>query len=175
MNRNGVPSDDVAQTLLTSIGVRLSELERRACWPGMTRAAFSDTMEPGFLGPELMTTPGYPTYTMQTATLTLDPGRWVVAYRSTMTIAASDGGEVGMISTAVVDGVTITKTSRGGRKTKFPIGFGDGYTLSNAMELLAETSIVLSLPVFWGYQPLVDPLPYLFSSFVGASIVAFPG
>lgn len=160
--------------MLTNVDRRMTAAERRATWPGAVRSAWEDVLDPSYPGPEEMTTPGYPTYFAETASLTLDPGRWVVVYRATLAIAASDGGEVGMVSTAVVDGVTTTKVSRGGGATT-PVGSGNSYTLSNALEVIAVDTIELSLPVYWGYEPLVDMVPYLFYSLFGASIVAYPG
>ena len=171
--RSVVPPPRAFSDLLDRTLVRLTEAERRAAWPSRTRTAVLESMDP-LPSPELMNTPGYPTYTTPTVSLGLDPGRWIVMFRAALSIAASDGGEVAMISTATYDGGTTTNLSRGGGAT-VAVGRGNSYTLSNAIEIKAKSGISLSLPVYWGYEPLVDPVPYVYITFTNASIVAFPG
>jgi len=174
MFRSAVSPPRAMQDLLGSLSSRVKRAERAASWPGATgRVGVSAPDGPApFL--ELITTPGYPTAPASTLTMSLAPGRWIALFRSCTSVAANDGAEVGLIGRATYDSSTTEVVQRGGGDV-LPVLDGDAFVLSAAIEILSSTSVDLELLLFWGYYPLVTPLPYLNATFLSASIVAFPG
>jgi len=173
-NRNLLLPRQAAPQAFQAFSDRLTRLERRSNWPGQVKFEFINSGVTAIL--ELMTNSGYPNNLVETISFTLDPGRWILVFRTTLNIGASDGGECGMIGTATYDGTTKTAPAKGGGGDDLSaVGNGDYFTLNSAIEVIANGNVEVSMPVYWGYQPLVDPIPYAIAGFYNASITAFPG
>lgn len=169
------PQGKELEAFLVNTDKRLTAMERLAMWPRPTVVQTDDPASPEEVFPYETTTPGYP-FPEVKATLTLDPGRWIIMFRAVLASTGTEGGEVGMISTVEYDSITTSVTTRGSGAT-IPIGRGSSWTLVRPMEVAAQGQIVATLSAYWGYYPIdpMEPLPYAFGYFNGANIVAFPG